>query len=106
VKGKYMQARKIKDLDGFTGEAVLFELDPPLEEKPWDENDKSERHRYVVVSATTAMMSGPETYIFPATKTGRIKDWGELPGSFRGGLSHEEALRRAGYSVVAPTKKK
>lgn len=84
-----MQALFVKDLlVGFTGTAKLFKLSEPLE-----------GHTYVVVSATHAMFSGPETYIFGANEDGRVVDWGELPGSYRGGLNHKEALEAAGYVV-------
>ena len=36
---------------------------------------------YRVVSASTVMLSGPETYIFQADEAGEVTDWGELPGS-------------------------
>ena len=71
----------------------IYELDPP-----------HEGAKVVVVSANNVMFSGPETYIFPAEKRGdvyEISDWGELDGSYRGGLDHAEALRLAGYEVVA-----
>lgn len=68
----------------------LYRLSEPLE-----------GFEYVVVSANTVMFSGPETYIFPADASGRIVDWGELDGSFRGDLDHEAALENAGYEVVS-----
>lgn len=76
-------------LNGFTGFASLYKLSPPL-----DGND------FVIVSATDAMFSGPETYLFPGNEQGEVTDWGELEGSFRGGLSHKEALRNAGYAIT------
>ena len=82
----------IKDLDGFQGEAKLYKLDPPME----NGDGKTE---YVAVSAVMAMFSGPETYIFPANEKGEVTSWGELDGSFRGNLDHEQALENAGYSV-------
>lgn len=54
---------------------------------------------YVIVSAAVVPISGPETYIFAANKNGQVTDWIELPGSFRGALDHERALRNAGYEV-------
>ena len=87
----------IKQLDGFNGDARLFKLNPPINESYWDEVPKS--HEYVIVSAVRAMFSGPETYIFPANENGEVTSFGELPGSFRGGLDHEEALNNAGYDV-------
>lgn len=79
-----------------TGEMRLFRLDPPMGDEYIDEGPIE----YVVVSATIAMFSGPETYIFPANEEGEITSWGELNGSYRGGLSHEAALANAGYTVV------
>ena len=72
----------------------LYACFPPMTEY----NGKS--YRYVVVSASSVMFSGPETYIFPADKTGEIVDWGELDGSYKGDLSHYEALMNAGYTIV------
>lgn len=54
----------------------------------------------VVVSAVLAIPSGSETYIFAGDKNGTITGWTELEGSYRGGLSHTEALKGAGYTVV------
>ena len=81
-------AKHIKDLEGFTGRAALYELSEPLD-----------GHKHVVVSAAVAMFSGPETYIFPADDTGKVKEWGELDGSMKGTLDHEDALTSAGYSL-------
>ena len=77
------------DLNGFTGQAAHYRLDPPL--------DGAE---FVVVSATVAMFSGPETYIFAADESGKITDFSEKDGSYRGGLDHAEALEGAGYAVA------
>jgi hypothetical protein len=82
-------ATPLKTLDHFTGEAVLYRLDPPLPDSG----------AYVVVSATVAPFSGPETYIFTANEDGEVTEWLELPGSFRGGLDHEQALRGLGYTI-------
>jgi hypothetical protein len=72
----------------WTGTAKHYRCDPPLE-----------GHEFVVASATVAMYSGPETYIFPADAEGRVTGWGELEGSYRGGMDHDEALVNAGYEV-------
>lgn len=92
-----MKARYITTLKGMRGDAQVFELDPPMH----DENDASVTH--VVVSAVIASFSGPETYIFPAELTDdgewQVAGWGELEGSYRGGLSHTQALENAGYEV-------
>jgi hypothetical protein len=66
-----------------------FQLDPPLA-----------GHEYVRVSAVIAPFSGPETYLFPADSDGEVTDWGELEGSYRGGLDINEALHRAGYDTI------
>ena len=84
-------ATMVKKLGGtWTGDARLYRLTPPLDDAA-----------YVVVSATNAMFTGPETYIFPADASGEVIDWLELRGSFRGGLDHAEALSGAGY-VIEP----
>lgn len=74
--------------DNFSGRAELYSVEPPLE-----------GHRHVVVSAVEAPFTGPETYIFGADSKGKVKQWGELDGSYRGGLEIGRALRNAGYSV-------
>lgn len=70
-------------------EQILYKIDPPLG-----------GYEYVVVSAVIGFFSGTETYIFPSNKDGDITSWGELYGSYKGGLSHEEALNNAGYEVI------
>ncbi len=88
-------------LEGFTGDARLYRLTPPIEVKPECEDDPyAGKFRYVVVSATIALFSGPETYIFPADAKGNVLNWGELEGSYKGGLDHEGALKSAGYIVL------
>lgn len=77
-------------LKGFAGHARLYRLTPALEVN-------GKLHDLVVVSATIIPTTGIETYIFPADSSGRVTDWEELPGSTSGTLSHEEALRNAGY---------
>jgi len=74
----------------------LYRLSEPLHGYGDDVADE-----FVVVSAIVAMFSGPETYIFPGNEAGEVTDWGELPGSFKGSLDHESALRGAGYTVVS-----
>lgn len=93
-------AYKIKHLDGFRGEAILFRMEPPLK-----------GHEYVVVSAINpkppegmnfmryADMFQPETYIFGADPDGHVTAWGELPGSFQGAMDIPRALTQAGYEV-------
>jgi hypothetical protein len=45
---------------------------------------------YFVVSSVVALMSGPETLVFPADAEGSITDWGEVAGGR--GVSREEAI--------------
>lgn len=82
------KATFVKRVNG-AGDGRVYRLDPPLNGVD-----------YVWVSATSTY-SGPETYIFASDADGAVLDWGELPGSFRGGLDHAEALRGAGYEVVS-----
>ena len=94
------RAKLLKDnLRGFSGHAAVYELTPPLVEEDYAGNKK--KHRFVVVSAVVALFTGPETYIFPSTKGGVIKSYGELDGSYRGDMDHAEALKGAGYSLTA-----
>jgi len=87
-----------KDLKGFKGTASLYELIPVYKEKDW--KDKLHTYKYVVASAVVAMDTGsPETFIFPAKKTGEVKNYGELKGSYRGGLSHRKAFKGMGYTI-------
>ncbi len=98
-------ATKVRDLDGFTGSAALFRLDPPMPitDYDYDSGDTvtTGTSEYVVASATVVMFSGPETYLFPADADGNITDWGELHGSYKGGLDHAAALHGAGYEVAS-----
>lgn len=57
-------------------------------------------NEYVVVSSVFAFdTSQEETLIFAADETGKIIDWNDLPGSYRGGMDHELALQNAGYKI-------
>lgn len=80
------------------GDQRVYQLDPPLE-----------GHEFVVVSAvdTSWIYAGLEmppwggsceTFIFPSDGE-EITDYGELEGSLKGTMSHEEALHAAGYTV-------
>ena len=82
----------VTDRNG-NGSGKVYRLDPPL-------TDGTTKHEYVWVSATDVPYTGPETYIFGSDEHGRVTDWLELDGSYRGGLDHEEALRGAGYAVT------
>lgn len=45
-----------------------------------------------VVTSAAVVMGKAETYVFHATADGEITDWGQLPGSYHGGLDHERAI--------------
>ena len=85
-----MKAKFIKDLNGFTGTAKLWELNPPFKK----------RIKFVVTSATLVPFSGPETYVFQSDENGEVKKWTELSGSYRGGLDHGIAIRGLGYEAA------
>lgn len=96
-----MKAVKVRDLPTTATGArqALYRLNPPYEVRDW--NDELEQvTEYVVVSSICAMFSGPETYIFPADENGEVTSWGELPGSYRGGYDHDQAIA----DFVASTK--
>ena len=89
-----MKAKHLKKLDRFTGVASLYEVDPPMKDR------EGEEHKFVIASATVAYGTGPEVYLFPADEEGSVVDWGEMDGSIRGSLSHEEAFKEVGYENV------
>ena len=93
-------ATYIKDRNG-RGSGKVYRVDPPMAVHDWDDNGNEMQRatEYVWVSAADVPYSGPETYIFACDASGEVTDWGELEGSYRGGLSHEAALRNAGYEV-------
>lgn len=89
------------NLPDFRGKAHLYELSEPVEfDYDFETDTNKQETNYVIVSATTVLYSGPETYIFPASKEGNILSWQELSGSFRGALDHAQALQNAGYQVI------
>ena len=85
-----MKAYKLRDLEGFTGIASLYNVSPPIDKDI----------HYIVVSATIVPFSGPECFIFPADASGKIINWQELDGSYQGGLDHSLALKNIGYEIV------
>ena len=76
-----------------SGDQRLYRMDPPLE-----------GHEYVVASAVDQSnirpLLGAEVYLFPSDENGEIQDWGELTGSLKGTMRHEDALENAGYEVT------
>ncbi len=99
------KAYLIKDnLSDFTGNTSLYILSEPLSGYEWGDPDdegyeEPPKYRYVVCSATR-VLGVPETYIFGSSSNGEIVAWGELPGSQKHTLSHEEVLLAAGYTLV------
>lgn len=79
-------------INGFMGFASVYKVTPRPE--GWNTD-------YVVASSVaSAFDTGrPETMVFPATKTGRVKDWEQL-GVVRY-QDHAAALRDAGWELVA-----
>ena len=100
----------VKDLETFRGQAALYKLSEAIPYGDEGLSGKQPTTDHVIVSAVTVpnmggyldLDGGAETYIFPADKNGEIEDWGELDGSFRGGLDHEKALTGAGWSKLVP----
>jgi len=85
----------VKDLKGWSGIAKLYKLSKSVEFGiPLKETS------FVIVSSAVSMVTGPETFIFPADEEGKVINWGELKGSFRGNPDHKKALRRAGYKMI------
>jgi len=82
-----------------------YKLNPPLEVSGAAEAALT-LISYVVVSAVVPFADlgfndlKPETLIFAANEEGKIVDFMDLEGSYRGGLDHEQALQNAGYTVV------
>lgn len=86
-----MKAIFIRDY-GLRTDGRIYRMEPPLD-----------GHDHVWVSAVFVPFTGPETYIFGWDEGVKdVASWGELEGSYRGGLDHDEALRGAGYEPVYP----
>lgn len=89
------------NLKGFTGNASLYELDPPLIDVV--DGTISSISLVIVSGVDCAFDTGsPETFIFEANVGGRPqpKNWRDLPGSFRGANDHARALANAGYAIA------
>lgn len=97
-----VQSDYVSNKANYRGDARLYKLSAPLafEDYNGDTGETETKHtEYVLVSRADVMFSGPETYMFPADETGKVTDWGELPGSMRGNVSHEQVLLNAGYEM-------
>ncbi len=107
------KATAIRKMTNLNGEATLYRLQNPVSfgTECLDEHGDLENPRptteFVIVSAVSdtgkRSMFGRslvETFIFPATADGKAISWGELPGSYKGGLDHAQALRGLGYEIA------
>jgi hypothetical protein len=95
-------ATLVKHLGHPGADQRLYKLSYPIDGERYDDdcNPITKSWAYVVVSGASVIFSGPETYIFGSDESGKILDWTELGGSFRGDIDHIRALTGAGYSVV------
>jgi len=80
------------------GVMMLIHVTPHLVFQDSQSNQRSTH--YLIVSAVDVPHSGPETFIFPANRSGDVISWLELSGSYRGGLSHIKAIEDAGYESI------
>ena len=90
-----------ENLPGYNGKMNLYRLDPPFKYYDYTADGEASTPYVLVSAAHVKYIERDETYIFPADgpDATRPSSWGELPGSLNGVLSHEEALRAAGYEV-------
>lgn len=117
------KAIQIKQLTGWTGNAILYKLSEPLSGYDYDQeyDEETQKHfiippkgfRYVVVSAISNIF-GLETFIFGVDGTeeailksiettgdvNNMLNMSELPGSYRNDMNHETALNGAGYTLL------
>lgn len=105
---KNKKAYHLKQFDRVSSTGAMqrvYSLTVPLkgyEEYDDEGNALVRKHHMVMLSQLCAPFSGWETYIFPVDENGEVTDWGELPGSYRGYINHEELLKSLGYTVVEP----
>ena len=75
------------------GDQQLYRVTPRLE-----------GYEYVVASAVDLgglnPALGQEVYLFGSDEHGEVQSWGELTGSLKGTMRHEDALENAGYEVT------
>ena len=84
----------------YRGHAAVYRVEPPV--RYFDNDYRLCESEYVVASAVSNPLdtSIPETLLFPSSEDGSILIWSELPGSYRGGMDHEEALRGLDHQPV------
>lgn len=83
----------------FNGTARLYKLDTPYTVPHTftvDENgnDVPLVVDHVIASAARVLFSGPETLVFAADESGKVRSWIGLPGSERGTLDCDAAAER------------
>lgn len=88
-KAKTKIAKHVGEIKDFFGQASLYKLSAPV-----TYDDGAKRTRHVVICTTKAMLDGPETLVYPADRTGNVKDWEELDGSQKGIIDHAKVLER------------
>lgn len=93
-----IEAKFIKEAGKMRGLAHLFELSE-LVPYGWDEDSDRPTTKFVIASSISNEW-GSEVYIFPADAAGKITDWGEMEGSFKGAGSPQDAIENAGWVVV------
>ena len=94
-----MRATCIRSVDsGNEAGRVLWRVEPPVLVAPGNVTD------YVVTSAVVAIdgMKGAEVAVFPSDAEGGTLSRNPMTGSYQGGLSHDRAMRNAGYELVFP----
>jgi hypothetical protein len=99
-----MQATLIKvQISGSGAIQKIYRVDPPIcgYNDYNEEGERQEAPTYDVVCVSSGFVVGQlETYIFPSDEDGEITSFLELPGSRKGGVSHEYVLEGLGYEVV------
>ena len=88
-----MEVEFIKNLSGpWIGDARLYKLSKSIK---FHKFDKEKNTNYIIISSVELLIpyNTKETYIFPADSNANILSWTELPGSYRGALDHEKAIK-------------
>jgi hypothetical protein len=84
------------------GLAATYRLSVPVSFHVYDKRTGDyviRKARYVWVS-TAQVLGEWETYAFPAYSSGKVVNWGELPGSMKDTRDHHEVLERMGYDIA------
>lgn len=93
-------ARFVKKLDGWRGNAALYQVVPPMEQTAYglDGTTETTKHGHIVVSGVHHAMAH-ETMGFPADGEGNVVNMLDLFCT-RGTTNHRIALANAGYELV------